>query len=450
MQSATQRLKFTEKVAYAMGDVSCNMFWTIFSVYLVFFYTDIYGISAAAAGTLLLVTRVWDSINNPIMGLIADRTKTRWGRFRPYLLWGGVPFAIAAVCAFTTPDMSPTGKLIYAYVSYTLMMTFFTLVSIPYSSLLGVITVNSQEREVVSSYRFGFALVAGLFVQFFTLELASYFGKGNLQSGFQTTVILYALIAVILLWITFAFTRERVRNQDEKQSSIKQDMRDLMRNKPWLILFVVSLITVTYLTIRTAASLYYFKYVVGDEDLTKWFLAGGSLCLVIGTTYTKYLVKYFRRSRLFSFLLVADGLLMSLFYVVDPANYMMIFALHFAAMLFLGPSIVMIWSMYGDTADYSEWRRKRRATGLIYSASVLAQKMAAAIGSALLGWLLAYYGFIANQLQSEDVIQGIKLLISVYPGVLSFIGAIIVLYYPLEQSVMLKIEESLNERKHEH
>jgi glycoside/pentoside/hexuronide:cation symporter, GPH family len=447
MQSASRRLTLAEKIAYALGDVACNLFWTIFSVYLVFFYTDIYGISAAAAGTLLLVTRVWDSLNNPIMGLIADRTDTRWGKFRPYLLWGGLPFAIAAICAFTTPDLGSTGKLVYAYITYTVMMTLYTVISIPYSSLLGVITLNSQEREVVSSYRFGFALAAGLFVQFFTLELANYFGNGNLQDGFQSTVILYAVIAVILLWMTFFFTRERVRVQEEKQSSIKQDLNDLMRNKPWLILFVVSLITVTYLTIRTAASLYYFKYVVADESMTKWFLAGGSLCLVLGTVYTKYLVKHFRRSRLFASLLLADGFLMSFFYVVDPSNLVAVFLLHFVAMLFLGPSIVMIWAMYGDTADYSEWRRKRRATGLIYSASVLAQKMAAAIGSALLGWLLAYYGFIANQQQTEDVQQGIKLLMSLYPGVLSFVGALIVLFYPLEQSVMLKIEQSLNERK---
>jgi len=436
-----------EKISYALGDVSCNIFWTIFSVYLVFFYTDIFGISAATAGTLLLVTRLWDSINNPLMGLIADRTKSRWGKFRPYLLWFSIPFAISAVLAFTTPNLPQQYKILYAFVTYTLMMSLYTVVSVPYSSLLGVTTPNSDERATLSSYRFAFALIAGLCVQFFTMDLVNYFGNGNSQKGFQLTISLYAVISVVFLVITFYFTKERVQPDASQKNSIKGDLADLIRNKPWLILFFVSLITLTYLTIRTATTLYYFKYFVGDEALAKWFLAGGSLCLVIGTICTKPLSHLFGKAKLFAVLLLGDSLFMSVFYFVGPTDYVWMFSLHFVAMLFLGPTIVMIWAMYADTADYSEWRTKRRATALVFSAAVFAQKMGAALGSALLGWALASSGFTPNAEQSSEALHGIRLSISIYPGILSLLAAVLIIKYPLEANIMERIGTTLGARR---
>lgn len=438
-----------EKLAYAAGDVAFSIYWNLFSIYLLFFYTDVFGISAAAAGTLFLVTRIWDSVNNPIMGIIADRTESRWGKFRPYLLWGAVPLCAACTLGFSTPDWAPTTKLAYAYVTYLLMVTLFTITNIPYSALLGVITPNAQERNLISSYRFIAAFSGALIVQLSVLPLVKWFGNGNPQWGFSATVAAYGVIGILLLLTTFRLTRERV-HPGREQNSIKRDFKDLGKNRPWLILFAVSFLTMTYFSVRHSTTLYYFKYYVGNESLSTWFLAGGSACMILGTLLTQRLVALFGKARLFAGLLLADGLFMGLFYFAEPDDIGLMFTLHFAAMFCVGPSIAMIWAMYGDTADYSEWRTRRRATGLVYSAAVFAQKMGAAVGAAFAGWALAYYGFEANVEQKPQTLEGIRRVISLVPSAMSFLAAGVVFLYPLEPRVMARIEQTLAARKQAH
>lgn len=453
MESATgttntsnAKISLGEKLAYASGDVAFSIYWNLFAIYLLFFYTDIFGISAAAAGTLFLVTRVWDSLSTPFMGIIADRTQSRWGKFRPWLLWGSLPLCILCVLGFTTPDLSATGKLIYAYSTYLLMVTLFTMTNIPYSALLGVMTPNTHERNLISSYRFVGAFGGALIVQLSLLPLVSLFGQGNPQWGFSSALGVYGIFAICLLVITFLLTRERV-HPPPQTVSIRQDLKDLTSNGPWLILFAVSFLTMTYFSMRHSSTLFYFKYYVGNASLSTLFLAGGSLFMIFGTLMTQPLVRRFDKARLFASLLLVDGLLMGLFYFAQPDDYALIFGLHFAAMLFVGPSIAMLWAMYGDTADYSEWRTRRRATALVYSAAVFAQKMGAAIGAALVGWGLSWYRFQPNMEQTPETLEGIRRVISIYPSAMSFIAAAVVIFYPLEPAVMEKIECKLALRK---
>ncbi|RPJ59208.1 MAG: MFS transporter, partial [Acidobacteria bacterium] len=254
------RVPIREKAGYALGDVASCIFWQTLGSFLLFFYTDVFGISAAAAGTMFLVTRLWDAVNDPMLGAIADRTKTRWGKFRPYLLWMAVPFGISGVLLFTTPDFGPTGKLVYAYITYNLMMMVYTAINIPYSSLLGVITSNPVERVSLSSYKFVGAFTGGLLIQAFTLPLVGYFGQGNRAVGFQYTMILYAVVAVALFVATFLSIKERVQPVAGQKSKIIDDLRDLSKNKPWIILLLLGLFTLAYVAIRNGITLYYFRY----------------------------------------------------------------------------------------------------------------------------------------------------------------------------------------------
>ena len=436
-----------EKTAYGLGDLSSNLIWTMLITYIIYFYTDVYGMSAAAAGTMMLSVRIWDAFINPIIGLVSDRTKTRWGNFRPYLLWGAIPLGVTSVLLFTTPSWVGPYKVIYAYVSYIALITIYSVVNIPYSALMGVMSSNSVERESLSRYRFALAFAGAIVVQFCTFYLVQYFGSGDDKLGFQYTMTLYAVIAVLLMFVTFWFTRERVQAVEEKQGTVKQDVTDLFSNKPWLILCFVSFVTKVYYAIRTGSILYYFKYYVENEAAAPVFMAGGSLFLIIGILSTKYLTKNINKVKLFSALLFIDGILISALYFVDADNLLMINALHFVGLLFIGPYTVMIWSMYSDSADYSEWKTGRRATGLVFSASVFTQKLGVAVGGAVVAWVLAMSGFVPNTAQPELVITNIKVLMSLLPGALSFISATAILFYSLKPEQMIEIEKDLNERR---
>lgn len=435
-----------EKLGYACGDVAYSLYWNLFAIYLLYFYTDVFGISAAAAGTLFLVTRTWDAVSTPLVGVLADRTQTRWGRFRPYVLWTSGPLCAACVLGFSSPDLSYQGKIIYASATYFMMVTLFTLSNIPYSALLGVITPDTHERNLVSTWRFTGAFMGALVVQLSLLPLVAGLGAGDAQLGFTAALTAYGLACFGLLLITFFFTRERVR-APVRSASVWRDCADLANNRPWLILFTVSFLTMTYFSIRHSTTLYYFKYYVGNEALSSYFLAGGSLFMILGTLATPHLVTRFGKARLFATLLLVDGALIGAVYTAEPNDHALILSLHFAAMLCVGPIITMIWAMYGDSADYSEWRTRRRATALIYSAAVLAQKMGAALGAGLVGWMLASYQFTPNVEQGAVTLEGIRRLMSLYPGILSLVAAVTIWFYPLEPSVMAKIGEKLADRR---
>lgn len=309
MAGETTRVPAREKVGYAFGDVASCIFWQTIGSFLLFFYTDVFGISAAAAGTMFLVTRLWDAVNDPILGTIADRTKTRWGRFRPYLLWMAVPFATIGVLLFTTPDFGPTGKLLYAYVTYNLMMMVYTAINIPYSSLLGVITSSPVERISLSSYKFLGAFTGNLLVQAFTLPLVGYFGRGNRAVGFQHTMMLYAVVAVGLFFATFVSVRERVQPAPTQKSGLTDDLRDLSRNKHWLILLFLGLFTLAYVAIRNGITIYYFRYYARNETLYNTYMVSAMFAVIAGIFVVERLARKYGKVRMYMVLMAISSVM---------------------------------------------------------------------------------------------------------------------------------------------
>ena len=463
MPAESQHLSLKEKIGYSLGDTASNLFFQSFILFLPIFYTDVFGLPAAAMGTLFLFTRIFDAVNDPLMGTIADRTETRWGKFRPFILFFAIPFGIAGVLTFTTPDFDANGKLLYAYVTYNLLMVLYTIVNVPYSALMGVITPNSMERTEVSSYRFVAAFIGAFIVQAATISLVKYFGNGNDAVGWQWAMGCLAGLAVILLWMTFATTRERVQPPKAQKSEFKKDLRDLFTNKPWLLIAGATVFQLTYIVMRGSSIAYYFKYYVGDQQLNLFgsviplsqeafnssFLLSGSLATIVGVVLTKWFSKILDKKNTYAGFLIASAVLNAMLYLARPQDVILIYVLNLLVSFFFGPVSVLQWAMYTDTADYSEWKNQRRATALLMAASLFALKLGLALGGTLVGWILAYYGFVANQAQTAEAMTGIVLLLSVYPAVIGVVGGLLMIRYPLTNKMMVKIEEELTARRRE-
>ncbi|HQV33033.1 MAG TPA: glycoside-pentoside-hexuronide (GPH):cation symporter, partial [Calditrichia bacterium] len=305
MQTNPDRLSLKEKIGYSFGDTASNLYFQVFILFLLYFYTDVFGIPAAAVGTMFLITRIWDAINDPIMGIIADRTETRWGKFRPYIIGFAVPFAIVGVLTFITPDFDLTGKLIYAYITYTLLMMLYTAVNVPYSSLMAVLTPNSMERTEISSFRFVGAFVGQLIVQYSTLRLVGYFGGGNEADGWPWAMGILSGLACLLFAITFATTKERVKPPKSAPNSFNIDLKDLAGNFPWLLIAGATVFQLIFIVVRSSSIVYYFKYFVLDQQFNllgmqvdlpfdtfaSWFMISGSVATIIGAILTKWFAK---------------------------------------------------------------------------------------------------------------------------------------------------------------
>ncbi len=449
MALAAHRISFKEKVGYGLGDTASNLYFQMFINFLLFFYTDVFGISAAAAGTMLMLSRFWDAVNDPLMGIISDRTNTRWGKFRPYLVWISFPIAVVGVATFFTPDLGLKGKLIYAYVTYTLMMMAYTAINIPYSALMGVLSPNTAERTSVSTYRFVLAFIGAFVVQGLTLPLVRFFGGGDQSVGFPLTMAVYGVLAAGLFYVTFRTTRERVQPPADQSTALKSDLRDLTRNRPWMVLLAMSIASLAYAIIRTGSIMYYFKYYMGDENRAALFMVTGTAAVIAGVACTQVLARRFGKKRLYIFAMGASSVLTCLFYFVPREQVELIFALNIVTMLVMAPQAPLIWAMYADTADYSEWKNGRRATGLVFSAATFAQKFGIALGGGAAGWLLALFGFVANTEQSPETLRGIRLMMSFIPAVCSITATVAALFYELDDGTMQEIERDLAARKAE-
>lgn len=442
------KLSFKEKTGYALGDAACNFYWKTFEFFLLFFYTDIFGISPAAAGTMFAVARILDAIADPVMGVIADRTETRWGKFRPYLLWFALPNAAAAVLTFTTPDLGDTGKLVYAYVTYTLMMFAFTAINIPYSALMGVMTSDSRERTSLSSYRFAGAFTAGLVVVWFTKKLVPWLGHGNAALGWQLTMVFWGVVSTLMFVVCFWATNERIRPVSIARPNVRAELRDLARNGPLLVLFLLSVIVMTTFWIRSASSLYYFKYVVHRDGLFEIFAASSAVAMIAGVALTGPVSSLFggKRNAYIAVMVIAH-LLVMLFYVVPPTNIPLLFGLNIMIGFVLGPQSPLLFAMYADTVDYSEWKGGRRATGLIFAAATFALKVGGAFAGWITGLLLTRYGYAANQAQTAESMQGIILLMSLVPSIIGLVAAATLAFYRLDETTMRRIATELEARR---
>ncbi|MDH3619682.1 MAG: MFS transporter [Gammaproteobacteria bacterium] len=453
MASNSEQLRFREKLGYGLGDTASNFFFATFNIFLLYYYTDVFGISAAAVGTMFLVTKIIDAVSDPIMGLIADRTNSRWGKFRPYLLWVAVPYGLCGYAMFANPDLGDTGKLIYAYVTYSAMMLAYTAINVPYSALMGVISPSSIERTKVASYRFFCAFIAGWLVGTFVTPLKNMLGAGDEARGFQLTMLIFAVGSVALFWTTFATTKERVVPTTTR-TDIRKDLKALFQNGPWIALFLTGIFTLINIAVRNGSLLYYFKYYVGDDgsrlflifDKTAVFLSLGLLAMVVGVMTTRFLSERFEKRSLMIVLSLLNALSMAVFYFIPSNQYWLMVLVNCLGMLAAGPTPALVWSMYADTADYGEWKTGRRTTALVFSTVQFAHKMGLAVGAGLTGIILGWFGFIANEAQTEASLDGIRFMFSVFPATFAVLGIIAIFFYRIDSSTIRKIELELLER----
>lgn len=456
------RITLKDKIGYGLGDAASSMFWKIFGMYLLFFYTDVFGISAAAAGTMFLITRVWDSCFDPVVGVLADRTESRWGKFRPYLLWVAIPFGLIGMITFYTPDMDTTGKIIYAYITYSLMMMIYSLINVPYASLLGVMSADGKERTALSSYRMVFAFAGSLLALWIIEPLVNNFSHGNkdvasLQHGWFIAMIVFSLITVFLFWGCFLMTKERIKPIHEQPSSLKKDVKDLFANKPWWILLGAGVAALIFNSIRDGGAVYYFKYYVQttDDPGLKWggldlslsyttiYLVLGQAFNIVGVILATPLSNRFGKKNTYLASMLLATILSVLFYVFGKNDIVLIMVFQCLISICAGCIFPLLWSMYADIADYSEWKHGRRATGLIFSSSSMSQKFGWTIGGATTGWLLGYFGFQANVAQTEAAQTGIRLMLSLLPAIGAALSVFFIIIYPLTEKKLSMITKEL-------
>jgi GPH family glycoside/pentoside/hexuronide:cation symporter len=447
MNNTTQKLSFKEKIGYSLGDTASHFVWDMVGFWLLFFYTDVYGISAAAAGTIMLVARFWDMAVDPIIGVISDRTNTRWGKFRPYILFGAVPYAVLAILTFTTPNLGEVGKIIYAGATYILLMTAYATINLPYSALGAVMTDDTYERAGLNTYRFiaGFAgqfVVTGL-----ALTLAQYFGHGDKSQGFQYTLFLFAGLSLVFFFITFQTTRERVQPPKAQKNSLKEDVHNLFQNKAWVILALVGIISFIMFAMQNAAIAYYFKYYLGKEDNVQLFNVIGTVALIVALPLSKPLAKRFGNRNVFIGSSLISGLFFILIYLARVQDITTIYVFNIIAKMAYAPAVPLLWTMIADSADYGEWKTGRRSTGLYFSAAVFAQKAGWGIGAAIAGWILAWSSFVPNVVQNTTAITGIKLLVSVIPGVLYMSCAIFMIFYKIDKKTTDQMKIDLDAKR---
>lgn len=467
----SEKIGLREKIGYGFGDAASSMFWKIFGMYSLFFYTDVFGITAAAAGTMFLVARLWDSFFDVFVGIMSDRTKTRWGKYRPYLLWFAIPFAVMGVITFYTPDFGQTGKLIYAYVTYSLMMIVYSLINVPYASLLGSITSNPIERNALSSYRMSFAFI-GSFVTFMLLQplvdfYAGHFGTETIikttENSISTDPIGWVLgvgtigvVCVILFLLCFNWTKERVTQiESEENVSVKQDLKNLFHNSPWWILIGTGLAALLFNAIRDSVAIYYFRDYVqvnyrmsgtGWDITTIYFLVGQAANL-IGVMAAPAVSAKYGKKRTYMISILMAGILSTGFYFV-PNNVLLILVLQFFTSIFAGYVLPLLWSMFADIVDHQELTTGRRATGLIFSSSSMSQKLGWALGAALSGWILAIFNYNPQAAQQAvETIFGERLMISIFPAFCCLLAFVGMLFYPLSDKKVKGIIEQLDEKR---
>lgn len=451
-----QKIKLQEKIGYGLGDFASSMFWKLFSMFLMIYYTDVFGLTPAAVGTMFLLTRIWDSINDPLMGILCDRTNTKQGKFRPYLLWMAIPFAAIGILTFLGPDLGITGKLIYAYITYTLMMMVYTAVNVPYAALLGVMSSEPKERNSLATFRFIGAFAGGIFVT----STAAYFiglfkeAGANDAQGYQYTISIYAILAAILFAITYLWTKERIKPAEKEKSSLKEDLKDLSKNTSWFIMIGAGIAALVFNSLRDGSMMYYFKYFVKNQEvpgfgevswetlaatyMTIWLVSN-----IIGVVLATPVANKIGKKKTFMNAMFLAAILSIVLFWVNPDQILLLYGLNILIGILAGIIWPLMWAMYADIADYSEWKTGRRATGLIFSSSSMSQKMGWTIGGAIAGWILSAYGFQANVDQSTESIDGIRLMLSIFPAVGALLSAVFMYFYKLDATLMQKVNTEL-------
>lgn len=469
MNDTNVKLSISEKIGYALGDLSANLIFQTLMTFLAFFYTDVYKVPPGAASAIIFTGGMIGAFFNPVMGAIADRTSTRWGKFRPWILWTSIPFGLMAILAFSTPDFGEKGKIAYALITYILLVLVYSANNLPYAALSGVLTGNIAERNSISSYRFVAVMVAQFIVQVLLLPLVLFLGDGDKTKGFELTMGIFAGVGVLFFFITFLTTRERVIPTAEQKSSIREDLGDLIRNRPWIAMLILTIFVFITLSLKGGSYVYYFENYVNEsrlstflEKLPAWFRlsedtatagfslfnAGGIIFMIVGILFSKGLADRFGKRDVFGVSLFLSTLCLLAFVFYPPEAISIVFITQILHGFFYGLTIPLLWAMIADVADYSEWKNKRRATAIIFSAMIFGLKAGLSIGGSLVAGILGGYGYDESLVQqSPEVVQGIKLLISVFPTITFLVGVACLFFYAIDKKMEVKIETELNERR---
>lgn len=439
------KISLKEKLAYGIGDFGCNLVFMSVTSYLFYFYTDVFGLSLAHVGILFLIARSWDAVNELIVGDLVDKTRSRWGKFRPYLLFGALPLSVFAVLTFSTPDFSYQGKLIYAYITYICLGMSYTVISIPYSAMTSAITQDSDERTGLSSVRMIFGVLGGGTVAGLTIPLVRHLGGGNDSAGFTYTMVIYAFFALVILWTTFAFTRERVHSKPTKDKiKLRDKIRVLKHNKPLSVLVVLWIFYAwAFIAVQTVI-IYFFKYNIQREDLIPVYMLVMIAALLVGVSMVPGISKKIGKRNTIITGIAIGSTANVLLYLMGYDNLVMFFVVTFFAHCGISFIEAVGWGMLSDTVEYSEWKTGIRAEGLIYSALSFGKKIALAVGGLLISLMLDSVGFIPNAAQTDAAMDGIYRIITIVPAVLLLLGAVTIYFYRLDSNQYNQILEDLN------
>ncbi|WP_111977692.1 MFS transporter [Algibacillus agarilyticus] len=440
-------LSFKRKVGYGLGDTASNIVFQTVANFMLIFYTDVFGISAAAAGTLMLVVRLFDGFTDPVMGGITDRTRTKWGVYRPYLLFLAVPYALLAVLAFTTPDFSESNKLIYAYITYAVLMTAYTAINIPYSALGGVMTSDPKDRASLQSYRFAMAMAGAAVVVWAVPELVIKLGQGDEALGYQLTMAFLAMIALICFVACFYLTEEKIQTKVSSDESMFSDFISLFKNDQWLIIAAITVLLLSLVGMRSAVTPHYVKYYMGDESLTSSFLLLATLASFIGALSVSFFSKIAEKRTLLFISALGTALFNTLLFALPGDLTALIFSCNMAASFCQMIMVPIIFSMVADTVDHGTLKTGKRIMGMTFSGHLLMVKLGFALGGAGAGWILSAYHYMPNQAQSTEGLNGIILAFAILPIVFSGLCAVLSLFYKLDNNRITTIQKTLNQQQ---
>jgi glycoside/pentoside/hexuronide:cation symporter, GPH family len=486
MKSTFHKLSVGEKLGYSLGDLAANLIFQTLVTFISFYYTDVYKIPAATASTIIFICGIVGAFFNPVMGAIADRTQTRWGKFRPWILWTSVPFGLMAILTFSTPDIGMTAKIIYAFITYFLLILIYSANNLPYAALSGVLTGDMGERNSLSSYRFVAVMVAQFIIQVLLLPLVLILGDGDKAVGFENTMTIFAIAGTVFLLITFLTTRERIVPKPEQKSTVREDLGDLFKNKPWIVMLVLTVMIFITLALKGGMYIYYFENYLSESHLAsfldrigfngfidglnslvigmgltgfQWpedaptsgfslFNAGGIIFMIVGIMFSKGLADRYGKRDVFGIALFLSTLCVLAFIFYAPTSIALVFISQILHGFFYGITIPLLWAMIADVADYSEWKNNRRATAIIFSAMIFGLKAGLSIGGALVAGILAFYGYDATLgSQAAGTVMGIKFSVSVYASIPFLIGAGSLFFYEINKKMETQIEKDLINRR---
>jgi GPH family glycoside/pentoside/hexuronide:cation symporter len=489
MSTPPKPLSRTEKVGYSVGDIATNFFFMSMILYQTRFYTDTVGLAAGTVGTLFLLVRGADAIFDPIIGALSDRTSTRWGKFRPWILWTSVPMGLVFWLVYRTPDLGSQGKLIYASVTYILIMMLYSANNTPYSALTGVMTADESQRASISTYRFVAATIGQFLIQALTLPLVDKLGGGDSAKGWSRTMGIFGAVMIVLYLITFATTRERVLPNPTQKSTVKEDLRDVFTCKPWVLMFLLTLFVFTTLSLRGSSMNYYFAYYldparlrvflsqvglasIGSGPVTGWkaaldalglvakpdgsnsasvafsfFLMAANVVQIVGIVMSKPLSDRFGKKAVFIAGMSLSTVVTFIIFFIPPDSINLLFALSLLWALGWGPTVPLLWVMIADVADFSEWKNSRRATGFVYAGILFALKAGLGFGGSLGGWLLQGFHYVPNAVQTPHALLGIRLCATVFSAVPFVLGLACLAVFPIGRELGARVQRELAERR---